>query len=85
MVLEHSIPGVLAHAMILAHGDVAAGADAVATFHSQLGLGPISAAAHTTLEAAVPAVSASVDELAASLRDHAARELAAIAVANETS
>ncbi|WJS05682.1 lipoyl protein ligase domain-containing protein [Roseibium aggregatum] len=41
---------ILAHALILAQGRVEPGADAVAAFHHDLGLAPILAHAHTSLE-----------------------------------
>ncbi|MCK0139865.1 hypothetical protein [Aliiroseovarius sp. F47248L] len=50
------VPGgltrVLAHALILVHDTHDVGADAVSAFHNDLGLAPVDANAHTSLEAA---------------------------------
>ncbi|UXX82374.1 lipoyl protein ligase domain-containing protein [Roseovarius pelagicus] len=60
---------ILIHALILTHGDITPGAAAVGMFHHDLGLGPVSAVAHITLESAFPKQWRAADELAARLYD----------------
>jgi hypothetical protein len=60
---------VLAHALILADGDIRPGAEAVNAFHAGLSLPPVAAEAHTTLAAAFGQDAAAfADRLAASAR-----------------
>ncbi|PLS21198.1 lipoyl protein ligase domain-containing protein [Neptunicoccus cionae] len=66
---------ILAHALILVEGDIPAGAAAVGAFHRDLGLGPVKAEVHTTLETALPTPRATVKSLAASLYIAARREV----------
>ncbi|WP_069301755.1 lipoyl protein ligase domain-containing protein [Neptunicoccus sediminis] len=67
---------ILAHALILVKGDIAAGAAAVGGFHRDLGLGPVKAGVHTTLESVLPTPRDPVQTLAVSLHDRAQQEIA---------
>ena len=58
---------ILAHALVLVEGDLAAGTVAVDAFHSDLSLGPIDVDVHTTLDRAIPSLRDPMDKLAASL------------------
>lgn len=66
---------ILAHALILAEGDLAAGAAAVDAFHRDLSLGPIDAGVHTTLDSAIPSLGDPMSTLAASLNEIAQRDV----------
>lgn len=61
---------ILAHALILTHGPVAA--ETVDAFHADLGFGPVRREAHTTLEEELGPQGPELDQLAAAL-EHAAR------------
>jgi lipoate-protein ligase A len=66
---------ILAHALILVEGDLAAGAAAVDAFHRDLSLGPIDAGVHTTLDRAIPSQREPMNTLAASLNEIAQRDI----------
>ena len=66
---------ILAHALILVEGDLAAGAAAVDAFHRDLSLGPIDAGVHTTLDRAIPSQRDPMNALAASLNEIAQRDI----------
>ena len=66
---------VLAHALILVEGDVAAGAAAIDAFHTDLTLPPIVAEAHTTLAEALGPDVPGADDLAEALEREAGRAL----------
>ena len=68
---------ILVHALILAKDDIAPGTAAVGMFHRDLGLGPVSVQAHTTLEEAFPELRSAAEELASRLHNEA---LAALSV-----
>lgn len=70
---------VLAHALILLEGDVAAGAGAIDAFHSDLTLPPIQAAAHTTLATAMGPGAPDAESLARALNRAAGQALNDIA------
>ncbi|MEM9442912.1 MAG: hypothetical protein AAGA73_20915 [Pseudomonadota bacterium] len=70
---------ILAHALILTHGQVAPGAEAVQAFHRDLSLAEdIRPNAHTTLETAFGFKPSALDHLATALNMAAVRELAYI-------
>jgi lipoate-protein ligase A len=66
---------ILAHALILVEGDLAAGAAAVDAFHRDLSLGPIDAGVHTTLDRTIPMPGDPITTLAAALKDIAQRDI----------
>lgn len=66
---------ILAHALIMVEGDLAAGAAAVDAFHRDLSLGPIDAGVHTTLGGATPSLRDPMNTLAASLSEIAKRDI----------
>jgi lipoate-protein ligase A len=66
---------ILAHALILVEGDLAAGAAAVDAFHRDLSLGPIDENVHTTLDRAIPSQRDPTNTLAASLNEIAQRDI----------
>lgn len=67
----HGQRRILAHALILVEGDLAAGAAAVGAFHRDLSLGPIDTDVHTTLDRAIPSLRDPMNTLAASLSETA--------------
>ena len=66
---------ILAHALILVEGDLAAGAAAVDAFHRDLSLGPIDENVHATLDGAIPSLRDPMNTLAASLNEIAQRDI----------
>ena len=75
---------ILAHALILVEGDLAAGAAAAASavgtaaaaaFHRDLSLGPIDENVHATLDGAIPSLRDPMNTLAASLNEIAQRDI----------
>ncbi|MEP2427969.1 MAG: hypothetical protein ABJH99_18295, partial [Tateyamaria sp.] len=66
---------ILAHALILVEGDLAAGAAAVDAFHRDLSFDPIDAGVHTTLDRAIPSLDDPMSTLAASLNEIAQRDI----------
>lgn len=66
---------VLAHALILTHGDLAPGAEAVDAFHAELGLEPILTEVHTTVADALGITPQAHEDLARSLHAAAMQEL----------
>ncbi|MBT0958420.1 hypothetical protein IV417_13605 [Alphaproteobacteria bacterium KMM 3653] len=73
--LGNGMRRILAHALILVEGDLAAGAAAVDAFHRDLSLGPIDAGVHTTLDRAIPSLRDPMNTLAASLNEIAQRDI----------
>ncbi len=66
---------ILAHALILVEGDLAAGAAAVDAFHRNLSLGAIDVGVHTTLGRTIPSLRDPMNTLAASLSEIAQRDI----------
>lgn len=66
---------ILAHALIMVEGDLAAGAAAVDAFHRDLSLGAIDVGVHTTLDGAMPSLRDPMNTLAASLSEIAKRDI----------
>lgn len=69
---------ILAHALILVEGDVVEGAGAVGAFHGDLGLGPIEADVHTTLNEIAAAPPMEMELLASALDTSARSEIARV-------
>ncbi len=70
----------LAHALILAEGEIAPGAEAVDAFHADLGLDPVRSEVHTTLAAELGGDAPEGEPFAQALRAATLRELAELAV-----
>ncbi|WP_341864088.1 hypothetical protein [Gymnodinialimonas sp. 57CJ19] len=74
---------ILAHALILVEGDVAEGASAVGAFHGDLGLGPIEADVHTTLNATNTTPPWEMEVLASALDASARSEIARVTASQD--